>query len=947
MNKIIGLLIFLTLTTFSASAQNFQVDGNVFDKTENKKLAGTTVSVLLPKDSSVLRSVVVNNEGAFTLGNLPANDVIVKISSVGYQDFWQRIQIDNSHIIHLGNIFLEKKNGSLQNVTIVTKGAAIIQKDDTSQYNAKQYLVNPDATTEDLVKKMPGIIIDGKGTITAHGEQVKKVTVDGKDFFGDDATSALKNIPAMAVDKIQVFDKMSDQAQMTGIDDGNSQKAINIITKAGLNNSQFGRVFAGAGTDNTFSAGGNMSFFNKDRRISVVGNFNNINQQNFGSQDFLGLTGSKPSTDNNRFRGPGGPAETFTIDASSGINITNAIGVNYSDKWGTRATVTGSYFFNETRNNNASVTNTQIFEGNLNNYKKGDALSENFNHRINARVEYKIDSSNMLFIIPSINFQTNKSHSTGTALSYMNADDSLSYSDALTQRDKNGYNIKNSLLFRHSFAKKNRIFTMGLNTNFTKNDGTSDIFADYQFFDLTGNPPVDSIQQQYIYNKAKGSSIGGSITYNEPVGKKGRGQFQFEYTPTVQVNHADQKTFGYDGQAYTKFDSTLSNQFENTIITHNSGITYRFNRSKDEQLGVSLNYQQTAFSSESILPQQLILKRNFSNFIPFGYWRKKINKYANIRAFYRGTIGFPTIAQLQNVYNLSNPLNISTGNKDLKETFTQYTGSRFSYSNTKTNKSIFANFFIQQSDNYIANATYIATNDSTLDNGIVLKKGSQLSKPLNLDGYFLFRSSFTYSLPVKWAKSTVNLSSSMIYTKLPGKINALSTNTHTYVYNVGIGFVSNISEYIDYNLNYAANINQAKTTGGTTLTNSYVNHVISLSLNLLSKKGWFVQNDLNHQIFKGLSAGYDRNFTLWNAGIGKKLFKNKTGEIKISVFDILKQNQSVSRLVTNTYIEDSRSEVLKQYFMLTFSYNLKNFGKPAKTETKDDFIPKVGYPGSF
>ncbi len=947
MNKTIAFLLFLNIINLSVGAQNIQLDGKVFDKNENKKLAGATISILQAKDSSITQSVVTNQEGSFELNNLPLGDIIVKISSVGYQDLLQRVRTDSSRMIHLGTIFLEKNSTNLQTVTIVTKGAAIIQKDDTSQYNAKQYLVNPDATTEDLVKKMPGISIDGKGTITAHGEQVKKVTVDGKDFFGDDATSALKNIPALAVDKIQVFDKMSDQAQMTGIDDGNSQKAINIITKAGLNNSQFGRVFAGGGTDNTYSAGGNMSFFNKDRRISVVGNFNNINQQNFGSQDFLGLTGSKPSTDNNRFRGPGGPAESFTIDASSGINTTNAIGVNYSDKWGDRATVTGSYFFNETRNNNASVTNTQVFEGNLNNFKKGDALSDNFNHRINARIEYKIDTSNMLFVIPSINFQTNKGNTNGTALSYMNVDDTLSYSDASTQKNKQGYNIKNNLLFRHSFAKKNRIFTMGLNTTFTKNNGTSDIFADYQFFDLTGNPPTDSIQQQYIDNRSNGSTIGGSITYNEPVGKKGRGQFQFEYTPSVQMNNADQKTFGYDGLAYTKFDSSLSNQFENKIITHNGGITYRFNRSKDEQLGVTLNYQQTTFTNESTLPQPFLLKRQFNNFIPFGYWRKKINKYANIRAFYRATIGFPTIAQLQNVYNLSNPLNISTGNKNLKETFTQFTGSRFSYSNTKTNKSIFANFFIQKSDNYIANATYIAANDSTLDNGIVLKKGSQLSKPLNLDGYFLFRTSFTYSLPVKWAKSTVNLTSSMIYTKLPGVINAVSTNTQTYVYNLGIGFVSNISEYIDYNINYAANINQAQTRGGTILNNNYVNHAISLSFNVLSKSGWFVQNDLNHQIFKGLSAGYDQNFTLWNAGIGKKLFKNKTGEIKISVFDILKQNQSVSRLVTNTYIEDSRSEVLKQYFMLTFSYNLKNFGKPAKTETKDEFIPKVGYPGSF
>jgi hypothetical protein len=187
----------------------------------------------------------------------------------------------------------------------------------------------------------------------------------------------------------------------------------------------------------------------------------------------------------------------------------------------------------------------------------------------------------------------------------------------------------------------------------------------------------------------------------------------------------------------------------------------------------------------------------------------------------------------------------------------------------------------------------------------------------------------------------------MVYTKMPGMINSIQTSTNTYLYNLGLGFVSNISEYVDYNINYNANINKAQTSGGTLSNNNYVNHNVTASLNLLSKSGWFVQNDLNYQIFKGLSAGYDRNFSIWNAGIGKKFFKNKTGEIKLSVFDILKQNQSVSRTVTNTYLEDSRSEVLQQYYMLTFSYNLKNFGRPAKAETKDDFIPKVGYPGSY
>jgi hypothetical protein len=183
-----------------------------------------------------------------------------------------------------------------------------------------------------------------------------------------------------------------------------------------------------------------------------------------------------------------------------------------------------------------------------------------------------------------------------------------------------------------------------------------------------------------------------------------------------------------------------------------------------------------------------------------------------------------------------------------------------------------------------------------------------------------------------------------MYSNLPGLINSISTTTKTFQYNLGLAFVSNVSEYIDYNISYNANINKANTRGTTIVNNDYINHNVGVNFNLLSKKGWFIQNELSSQIFKGLSGGFDRTFTLWNASIGKKFFKDNTGELKISVFDILKQNQSISRNVTNTYLEDSRSTVLQQYFLLTFSYNLKNFGAPKKVAATEEFIPKVAYP---
>jgi hypothetical protein len=807
---------------------------------------------------------------------------------------------------------------------------------------------------------MPGITVDKAGTVTAHGEQVKKITVDGKEFFGDDASAALKNLPASVVDKIQVFDKLSDQAQLTGVDDGNSQKSINIITKAGIQNAQFGRMFAGIGNDKRYAAGGNVSFFKNDRRISIVGNFNNTNQQNFGSQDLLGISGN---SNNNRggfsgggsgggrgmgMGGFGDQSESFTVGQSNGISSTNALGINYSDKWGSKATIAGSYFFNNSNNDNASTNNNFILQQNQTTFQKTNTNSNNFNHRINARFEYKIDSNNSIFILPNINFQSNNSDRFGLLKSYINVNDSLANSNSSLLSDKSGYNIRNNIMFRHGFAKKGRSFSMGIKTTFTKNDGTSTIDGMYRFYDVNGSAIFpDSLQQQYSDNKTNGETYAGTFTYNEPLDKKAKSQLQFEYTPTIQISKANQKTYGLNGQEYNKLDTLLSNQFKNTITTNVGSISYRLTMNKDEQFVVGLNYQETQLLNDGIFPSITNVNQSYRNLLPNGFWRKKISKSSSFRLFYRASTIFPSISQLQEVVNLSNPLSVSIGDKNLKQSYTQYMGTRYSYTNTKTNRSLFANFFYQTGKDFISNATFITTSDSAIQQGVVIKKGTQLTKPLNLDGFNNLRAFVNYSLPIKFIKSNLNLNGGFQYSNLPGSVNNIITKTQTAQYNFGVNVVSNINEYIDYNISYNANINNVKTLGSSLNNNNYVNHVFAITLNLLSKKGWFVQNDFTGQIYEGLSSGFNQRYSLWNASIGKKFFKNKTGELKISVFDILKQNQSISRNVTNTYIEDVQSNVLQQYFMLTFSYNLKNFGTPKKNPSTEESGHRGGYPGSL
>jgi hypothetical protein len=278
------------------------------------------------------------------------------------------------------------------------------------------------------------------------------------------------------------------------------------------------------------------------------------------------------------------------------------------------------------------------------------------------------------------------------------------------------------------------------------------------------------------------------------------------------------------------------------------------------------------------------------------------------------------------VYNNNNPLFVTAGNPNLKQQVGNVLSARYTYTNTAKSKSLFFNVFLQQNSKYITNATYTATKDSVLNSSVTLYKGSQLSKPVNVDGYWSLRSFITYSMPLKFMKSNLSINGGFTYGNTPGLINNIRNNSKSYVYNAGVVLASNISEYVDFNINYSVNFNNVTNSIQPSLDNKYVQQSAGAQLNLLSKKGWFIQNDISNQSYSGLSGGFNQRYWLWNAGIGKKFLKKQQAELKLTVFDLLKQNQSITRTATDSYIQDVQNQVLRQYFMLTFTYNLKNFG---------------------
>ena len=409
------LLVTLVFNFFSLFSQELSIKGQIFDPQTEQPLPGANI-VVKQVQTNLQYGESTGSNGKFEIKGLKKGNYTLTVSFLGYKTLEQSIAlVDKS--VDMASISLEQANTNLEEVKVSAFTNRQEQRGDTTVYHAEAFKFNVDASIEDLVKKMPGITIDGS-TVKAGGEQVKRVLVDGKEFFGNDPMLALKNIQADMVEKIEVYDRQSDQAKFTGFDDGREERTINIATRRGVTNGNFGRVYAGYGTDSRYESGGNINIFNGNRRISVLGLFNNINQQNFSMDDVSGGAGGGggPRGGGGRMGGGG------TTQGTAGITRTNAIGVNYNDIWGKKVEVNSSYFFNNTKNENNSTRLLEYFptsDGVQMYDEVYRANSKGYNHRINVRLIYAIDSLNSLYFTPNISWQKNQSNSNSFGSDYL------------------------------------------------------------------------------------------------------------------------------------------------------------------------------------------------------------------------------------------------------------------------------------------------------------------------------------------------------------------------------------------------------------------------------------------------------------------------------------------------------------------------------------------------
>ncbi len=900
------LTIVLSLLCGLLSAQAVgTLKGKLIDSIGKQSLKDASVEILKAKDSSKSVIGLAKADGTFDVRNIPLGNYIVRISFQSYSNQFRNIKIVKANQeINLGNIYLSYTSDRLPDV-VVTQSSVQIKKD-TVEFSASNFTVKPNAVAEDLLKKIPGMDVDKSGAIKSQGETVQRVLVNGKRFFGDDPKMATKNLPPDVIDKIQVFDDLSDQSKFTGFDDGNRVKTINITTKKNTSKGYFGKAVAAAGTDGNYDESFNLHRFDGNTQISALGQANNINKQNFTPQDMSGGGGGRG--------GGGGGGST-----GSGITTTLGAGLNMKTSWGKmNSSAYGSYFYNDLKGDVEQQSQTQTLVSTDSSTFKNSVSSSNSNtanHRVNFNLEENFDSSNSLVARPNIAFQTSTPNSSSSTSTAGTTGSKINNSVNTSSSYNSGYNINGSnIQLRHKFKKKFRTISLDLNFSNSANDGDGYSYAVNSFY---GAHPSSAILNQYYVDSFHSFSFTPTVSYTEPIAKNQILEFRYSYN--TNTNHSVNNTYEFNNVTglYDKFDSLYSNSYKYNASSNTLSVSYRLQQTK-YNFNIGTGVQYTDYKSENTV-KNIIVAHNYINLTPTANFTYNFKKTENFRIFYSGRTGQPSVTNLQPLKTISG-LDTSMGNPDLKPQFINSVRILYTSFDPVTQHIMFATLNASATSNDIQNSIIQHVN------------GTKTTTYTNLNGTYSVNGYFNYGFALKKPKSNLSFSTNIGYTQsqtLVSTDSTLLTPQHNFTKNTTLGetvkWTTNLKDNFDMNFSAGTNYVIANNSLNPTLNSNYFVHTLTTDFTFFTKSGWILASDITYTYIGNRPAGYNASVPLVNPSIAKQFLKNKAGELRLTVFDLFNQNVAVSRSVTSNTIVDSRTNVLKQYFMLTFTYNLRNF----------------------
>ena len=930
--KLSLLTILLFCNLIFANAQTYSLKIRLIDSKSKEGVGFATVSLSKPGTDKVDKYGQTDDKGYVTLTGVKGGKYTVKGILLGYEDYSENITLDKD--LDLGEKKMKVQVNFLDGATVTDVGNPIVVKKDTIEHNVAIMKTSDNDMLEDLLKRLPGIEVGDDGSITANGKTITKVFIDGKSFFLDDPQLATKNLPAKIVNKVKVVEKKSEQAEFTGIEDGEEETVLDLNIKKGMMNGWMGNLSAGGGTDlrgldadgnkikndPRYQGGGMLARFTDNDQLVVIGNANNTNNRGFNDITGNAMGGMRGG------RGRGG---------NNGISTSYMIGVNGGIKTDNKSEFNGNYLFNANERAVLENTDKTVFQkdaDDLHSTEESTNLRNSYGHRAGARIDWKINKKTSIFFSPQFNygwgdFYENTTYATESlglnGNSPVNSGNSISSGNSLN-KSANGF-----LLFRRKIGEKmGRTISLNLRYNISDNsiDGLNQ--SNTTVFSQDGSS-VDKVDQHYLQS-SNSWSLGGRLSYTEPLGKNFFTELTYGYTRQVSNSDKDTKDRDIAGN-YTIDNIEYSNSINNIYTNQRAGISIR-KQEKKYNATVGAQYMPSRTVNHTISSGiQRDYDRSVYNWAPNARIDLNFSDYNMLRIRYRGNSSQPSINQLQPVPDNSNPQHITLGNPDLTPSFSHNMSAEYRLTNMKTFASLNVNANFTYNDNGIINASWY--NDGGIQYTIPMNspKGSTNSNIFMMINTPIGKSHFSI---MSFTNGNFGTGTSM--EGKPG-LNPDDESSRLDMNNYTFNDFQTLNVNENLRLVYRDDIFDISTGAGTRYSRAWYSiaeknvdpsWVNNINCRFIAKipKVFDISSTVRYTFYEGYTQGYGDPSTVWNAEISKQIIHN-SATIAFRAYDILGQSRSTSRTQTDNYVQDKTNNTLGRYFIVSFTYRFGKFGE--------------------
>lgn len=900
------LFLFLILLSVPSHAQRKGVDitGTVIEESTKEPIEQATVRLLSVKDSSMIGGVASSQNGSFTLSNIKAGNYLLHISFIGFDPLYQPLQITGkTNPVKLGNLALSDGAIQLGEAIVLGKAPEIVVRNDTMEYNADSYKVTEGSMLEDLLKKMPGVEVSSEGKITVNGKEIKKVMIDGKEFFSDDPKVAAKNLPSKMIDKVQVLDKLSDMARMTGFDDGEEETVINLTVKPGMKQGWFGNAFAGYGSKERYEGNAMVNRFINNDQLTLMGGLNNTN--NMGFSDLASTMFSGMGGGGRRGFGRGG--------AGNGITSSGNAGLNFSKEFNSKMTLGGNARYSHSDNDASSKTNQEnILPGDSSNFynERNISNTKNDNIGMDLRMEWKPDTLTNIIFTPSFGYSRSHNFENSNFETLTRSGDTINTGNSDYASDGEGYNVNARLEFSRKLNNQGRVFSFSLSGGISDSYNNGMNYSETNYYLLNKDSILD---QQFRYDN-NGYNYRAYLSWVEPIGHNNFIQATYSFSQNRQESL--KKTFGWveEEQDYTQLDTAYSKSYRNNFINQRVSLSFKAQRAKYNYT-IGMNLDPSHNSSENFVGDSIFSKmsRNVVNLSPMAQFNYLWDKRTNLRIQYSGRTSQPSMTQLQPVADVTDPLNTTIGNPDLNPKYSNNVSVRFQKFTPEKQRAFMV----------IANGNYVV-NDIVSYSTYEKNTGKKVTTYKNVDGNYNANVRVMMNTPLKNKKFSINSMTMGSFENSNGFINEEKNTNKNLILTerAGIDYRSDLIDLgLNGNVRYSGTNNSLQKQNNQNVFNYGVGGTTTIYLPLNFK----IESDINYSTNSGYSSGFQQKEVLWNASASKTFLKNNQGTLRFKMYDILHQRSNISQSVTASNTTYSEYNTLSSYFMVHFIYRFSIF----------------------